>query len=173
MMEGLRFILCRHPGVTPWTFIILNMTCNKRRHGTKTPTTDNCFSFVAPNPILCKWWTPYLIGLLFPGTRTITTRALLAGSHSSRCRELFWSIITFITLLLKRMNTYIRLHVLSLSLVVAELTSPGPSPSPKPKSKPWIPKSQIQRGEGEFGFWAVSKIWWVGVPYTVHGTWFR
>ena len=36
------------------------------------------------------------------------------------------------------------------------LTSPSPSPSPK--SKPQIPKSQIKRGKGEFGLWAVSRI---------------
>ena len=39
-----------------------------------------------------------------------------------------------------------------------QLTFTSPSPSPSPKSKPQIPKSQIQRGEGEFGLWAVSKI---------------
>ena len=36
----------------------------------------------------------------------------------------------------------------------------GPSPSPTAQSKFQIPKSQIQKGKGEFGLWAAIKILW-------------
>ena len=35
---------------------------------------------------------------------------------------------------------------------------------PSPKSKPQIPKTQIQKGKGEFGMWAVFKISWASTP---------
>ena len=41
----------------------------------------------------------------------------------------------------------------------------------KPKSKPQIPKSQMQKGKGEFGSWAVTKILFMAGPsphYTHH-----
>ena len=48
-----------------------------------------------------------------------------------------------------------------INLYNYELTSPRPSPSPK--SKPRIPKSQNQKGKGEFGLWAVTKL--LRLPY--------